>query len=171
MGKREDMEIPTVTMTYKELGSQTLANFIKKIERADVTAQTACRFHQIVKNVKKAVIAVEDEYIETIQKPYKKKILERMGLDVDGPIPPGESLTPEQKEIMKELNAEFDGMLNPFHEKTIDIEVMPLGPQHIAEIKLSAAEIEALGPLIDLTGDVRTEAFQRKLGVIPNKKA
>ena len=136
-----------IKMTYDELANPQFQDTIAKISGAEVSNAAACR----IAKVRKAAILAVTEMGEA----YKR--------DIEAKFPPlAATATPEEK-------ATRETTLKPFVEKfgatTTTLDTFPLAPQHLSEIKLSAIEIEALGPLFDETGEVRTTMTKKNLGI------
>lgn len=169
MGSSKTVKLPVLTMKHKEMNNRQLVSAIEKLKAAETDVFTASRLRAVVRVLKPAIILMEDEYLTDIQKPHRDKILEETGIDVSGPIPEGE-ISDELKGKLKVLDKELGDLQKAFGEQVVEFECIPLGPQHFKDVKISAEELEALGPFFDETGETRTEAFKAKLGVVPNTK-
>jgi hypothetical protein len=165
--KKSSIDLPVITMTYAQLNNQYLVNVIQKFERAEVDNKTACRLRDLIKAVKPLIISMEQEYLENLQTPYKEA-LKAAGLDITKGKPKVEDIPADVMEKCKAIDAKLTQDQIEFSKQEVTFELVPLGPQHLSEIKVSALEIEALGPLFDEKGEVRQGHFQRTLNAIPD---
>ena len=162
MNKKQDQEKLTIEMPYEELANGNFHRVIRKLGMAEVSAASASRIRKITKAVSPVLDQMKKEYEDTVQKDHDERV------KAAGIAPPkdGEPVSEEQIKKMGELNAQRQKEEDAFGKKVITFDVMPLGPQHLEGIKISAGELDALGPFFDEEGTVRTEMFKKKLGVV-----
>lgn len=158
-------KLPTLSITYLALNRMRRTGLLDKLSSTPVDNQTACRLAKILKPLKAQIVAVEKEYIEEIQAPHIARMKDA-GYDMDNKPDP-KTVSPEVLEKLKKLDQELSKAQDIFGTRTFEIEAMPLGPQHLKDIKLSVDDLENLGPLFDESGAVRTKAAQMSLGLVP----
>lgn len=154
-----------VLMTYKELGNslfhQTL-NMLRNAEGLDLGAMS--RINLIYKACIKRMDEMSEKYVHSVQKPFTEK-LKAAGIDWEpGQNPP--DLDEEKTEIYKKISDENEKEIEKFEALTTYVDCIPLGPQHVKDIKnLSAARLDSLGGLFDADGEVRKRALGGNLKI------
>ncbi len=163
-------KLPLIRMTHEQFNSGALENAIVRFENAEVTSATACRLHQVVRVVRPLIISITEEFNKEVVLPLQAKLKAVMGLEPEDACPTREELQmadPEQKVQIELFQKEFTEQKKEFGERTVEFRLLPLAPQHLKEIKITAAEIGALGPLYDESGEGgRHEHFKGKLGLV-----
>ncbi len=156
-GKLKNVKLPKIVMTFEQLiGNGKLAELVMKLDSAEVDNVTACRLNKLIQALKPEIIEVEERYKKEIQEPYQERML-AFGVDVKK-RPKTSDLTPEQLDAIKLENEALEELQKL---PTDALKGMLDAPQHLKEIRISAAEIRALGPLFDESGEVRQEHFQK----------
>jgi len=152
-------DIPTIKMTYAQLGNFGVAQTLQKIASTPTSNKNACHIHRITKEVQKAR--------EMIVKEFQTEIVEKFGKrDAGGKIiRPADQ--PKGYEPIEGKEAEMDEAFKAFDAKTITFNCRPLTPSVLADIKISAQEIDALGELFTETeGPGIPTDIATKLGVV-----
>ncbi len=169
--------LPTIELTYSHLNKRcpeagpdgrqltVLGALMTKFHRAQVDSVTACRLNRVVKAVRQAQRDMEEEYIEEIGKVFDKK-LEADGLKkkTDAEVV---NMSEEEQDKFRGHDLWLNEQNRLFGQRVAKFTLMPLGPQHLQGIQISAAEIDALGGLYDEEGKVRPAAFRKGLGLAP----
>lgn len=128
-----------IKMTYKQIGSFEFSQAIAKIEHTPTSAQKAAHIRHISKFVKAGKDKIHDEYKTNIMDKFGKK-----GED-------GKTITAEDRpggfEMDDSQTEEFNKAFKEFEAREIEVDWRPLTPDTLSDIKLSAREIELLGPL------------------------
>lgn len=123
---------------YQKVGSFEFQQLIEKLKNAQVDNFSACQIHHIIKEVKKGRDKLTAEFKADILDKYATK-------DESGKI-----LTPSQErpyDIPDDQIEAYTKATEEFGEREMEINWSPLNHQHLQGVKISAAEIEALGEL------------------------
>lgn len=128
-------------MKYKDIGSFEFQNLLQTIRAAKTSNVNACMINGIWKQVKAAREQIMNEYTEEVMNVYAVR-------NEDGSIqiPEGQqqgfSPIPGKEE-------EFTKAQDAFGEKEYNFTYGPFKPSHLADVKLSAKDLETLGVLFD----------------------
>lgn len=183
MGKK-DLKVkkgglPTIQITYAELNKRVsdwphpdqvpptiLGWLMHKFDQSEVDNVSACRINRVVVAVRAAVKQMEVDYRRDVITPFQDR------LAADGMYKKTreevEAMTVEEQAKFMEHDKWNTEQNRLFGERVAEFNLIPLAPQHLAGIKISPAEIRALGGLFDEGGAERTKAFKAKLGIAPD---
>lgn len=126
-------------MTYKQVGSFEFSQAMAKIENTPTSTKSASHIRQISKRVKAGKDKIHDEYKSDIMDVFAVK-------GEDGKAKVSEN-QPGGFEMVEGKDEEFNKAFQAFEAREVEVDWRPLTPDTLADIKLSAREIELLGPL------------------------
>lgn len=171
-------QLPTIKMTYAHLNRRidtqdpnqpaptVLGYLMRKLDQAEVDNVAACRLNRVIVEVKKAIAQMETDYRRDVIGPFQKR------LEADGLLKKTaeeiHNMSVEEQEKFKPHNEWNTEQNIAFGKREYEFNVLPLGPQHLAGVKISPAEIRALQGLFDEGGAERTKAFKAQLGIAPD---
>lgn len=128
-----------IKLTYKQVGSFEFSQALAKIANTPTSTKQAGHIHQVVKRVQ----AGKDQ----IHAEYKTQIVEKFAQKDDK----GKVLTGEDHatgfQMMEGKDEEFQKALAEFEGRQVEVDWRPLTPDTLSDVKLSAREIDLLGPL------------------------
>lgn len=128
-----------IKMTFKQVGSFEFSQAMAKIENTPTSSKNAAHIRQVSKRVKVGKDRIHEE--------YKKDIMEKFAkLGEDGKPLVSEN-QPGGFEMKDGKDDEFNEAFKEFEAREVEVDWRPLTPDTLADIKLSAREIELLGPL------------------------
>lgn len=176
--------VPILTMKKKFMATDAFHKIWRKLNSAEISDYaTLMRVRGIIRALTPVTEKIREEYLKKIQDVYVEKFKEAdlNGFDINKePEEPDAEVDQEMKDqytkdkkefdkkrdTMKSINDWREDADQKFYEETVTVRCMPLAPEHLdqfaKQVKLSGAEIEALGPLFDETGEVRGTVFQNK---------
>ena len=127
-------------MKYVDVSSFEFAQAIQKIAQTPIDNFTACKIRRVTKALTKVREQISKHYQDSIVEKYAKR-------DDAGKIirpkdqPNGFDLDQEKAGFVEEQEA--------FGKTEVSLECSPFTPIMLKDIKLSAYELEKLGPLFD----------------------
>lgn len=127
-------------MTFKQVGSFEFSQAMAKIENTPTSTKNAGHIHQIVKRVKAGKDRIHEEYKTDIMEKFAKKGEDGKAL-VSEHQPGGFELTEGQEEAFNEAFKEFEA-------REVEVDWKPLTTTTLDDVRLSARELELLGPLV-----------------------
>lgn len=145
MGQK--VEVTPIKVRYSEVMNFDLANALQKIASNDTSNKNACHIYKIVRAIEAARKVVGDAFKTEFVDKYAPK-------DESGKP----EISPEGGFVVDaEQKSEFDVAEKEFGERTFEIKWRPLNPSVLCDVKLSARDIKALGPLFDEDDSGRPE--------------
>ena len=130
-------DIPKFTMKFKDIMSFDFEQALQKIQHTPTTNKNACAIHKVVQAMKKQREVIVNRYKAEFTDVYAQK-------DDKGEIifqPNGAWLPADDK--AEEFKAKHDA----FEAEEFTVQVRPLTPSVLVDVKLSARDIEVLGAL------------------------
>ncbi len=167
--------LPEITISYKELNRRVadadpnqpaptiLGQLMNKLDQAEVDNVSACRISRVVIAVRKALRQMETDYRKDVIGPFEKKLEEDKLLKKTREEV--EQMTAEEQAKFMEHDKWQTEQNKLFGDRVATFNLIPLAPQHLQGIKISAIELRALGGLYDEGGEARTKAFKKQLGI------
>ena len=128
-----------IKMTYKQIGSFEFSQAMAKIENTPTTTIKASHIRQIAKRIKAGKDLIHESYKTDIMDKFGKKSEDGKTLIAEG--------QPGGFEMAEGKDEEFNKAFLEFEAREIEVDWRPLNPDTLSDIKLSAREIELLGPL------------------------
>lgn len=130
-------QVTKVRMTYSQLTSFIFAQICQKLASTPTDGKTACRIRQITRGTNEARTKVIKEYEADITEVYAKR-------DENGVIirPEGQ---PKGFTAAEGKEAESESAQEEFVKREIELECIPLTLADLKDIKITPAELEALG--------------------------
>lgn len=132
-----------VVMTYNEIGSFEMANLMGKLENTPTHNENARRIHKVTKSYR--------AFVAQMQKAYKTDIMEKYGKKDDkGVLIPASQDNPNGFDIIEGKEEEFKKEQEAFGSNTVTFKpdnFYGLTPAILTDVKMTAKEIELLGPL------------------------
>lgn len=125
---------------YNVVSNQSVMMVLRKLGGSQVNSNTAYQIKKLIDAVQAAMKKMSDDYREQIGKIYG--VLDEKGELIPAPTPHG--FTP--KEGLDE--AVLSAAVAEFGKKEITIDRWPLTLQQLVDVKLSAMDLDALGPFL-----------------------
>lgn len=148
-------EIKPIKMKYKQLaGGEEFSMMLQKIGYTPTSNKNACHINRIMKALQTHQTALRDGYQSKLIPTYVEK-----GEDGKAKFDPktGEMV------ILADKREEFTKAEAEFMETEVLLAVKPLTPSVLADIKLSARDIDLLGPLFSEEDESRGPGVPLKL--------
>lgn len=144
----------TVTLKYGQVAPFEFQTIQQKIEMTPTTVAKAAVLRHVIKNIKEMRKKMSEEYTKEVMEKFGKKGEDGQFLR-DEEHPDRILLatdTAEDRELVQKANDEFYAREYSFAVPTL------LNPYYLSEVKMTAKEVELLGPLF-------TEEFEHGPGI------
>ncbi len=130
------MKVTRIKISYKNLANQDMHNLLLKLNNTPITLnKNACAIHRVAGLLEKKLVEVREK--------FQSDILEKFALkDEKGNMKFNEQGMAEPDPTRVE---EYNKAVKAFDGGEITLEVVPLKPSNLVDIKLTAKEIGLLG--------------------------
>lgn len=152
-------EAAPIKMKYSDIGNFGFAQLMQKIAQTATNNRNACHIHKITREITKAREKIADDYQKEIAEVFGKR-------DEAGQLirPEGE---PKGYDVIDGKEKELEAAHATFGEKLAEINWRPLTPTTLADVKVSAAEIELMKDLFTEDEGPGVPDFQERLRSLP----
>lgn len=129
-----------IEMTYNQVSSFDFLRTIQKVAAIPTNPKTAYKIKKLVDAIQRQKKIISGEYQKEIVDTYALK-------DEKGElVKPKEG--PHEFEVIPEKREEFQTAQNDFSTRTFKIDRTPLTIDELGDMKITAAEINNLGPIL-----------------------
>ncbi len=132
-----------VAIKYVDLNSFALATAMQKIKNTPTLAAKASQIRKVVKKYDEATALTKEKYKTDLGDVYHDK-------NADGTPKMVETAEGKEFALKEGTQEEYKKVVDEFGKRTYEFnlsEFTPLNPTILSDVKLTAADIEALGPL------------------------
>ncbi len=135
--KSEKPKVKPIKMLAKDIMSFEFTNLMQKLINTPTENSRASHIHKVYREIERNAKKIRESFKPEILDIYAQK-------DDKGEVIYGEQGTYEP---IKEKLEEYHKAMEAFEAKEVSVEWRPLTPDSLADVKLTAKEIEILGPL------------------------
>ena len=136
------MESPVIKLKSKNIGGFEFEQIIMKLRNVQTNNKAASHINQVIKKINDARLKLHEEYMEQVVGKFAKRT-ETGEIDRTG----GQPGDAGHFNIPDEVMEDFKKAVDEFGEKDVEINWRPLTPSCFDDLKVSAKEIDLLGPL------------------------
>lgn len=128
-----------LTMKYSEVMNFNFAQTMQVLTSARVHGNVASQIHKVTTQVDRARTRIIKEFQDEIVENFGKRDEEKKIIRPEG--------EPRGFEVDETKQDEFEKVQKAFDERTVELKATPFTIQLLGDIKISAQDLKALGPL------------------------